>query len=95
MGAFLLSTNRTRVFQTAIISLPILTMGRFVQCRSLKHHERQTTILVSKMVKAKMLTDGTSKQEEFERLFKKSRVELSELEKQLDDLIAKQQSGIS
>lgn len=93
MAAFLLTTNRIRVFQAAVVSLPILTIGRFSQCRSLKHHERQATILVSKMVKAKMLTDGTAKQAEFEHLFKKSRVELAELERQLDEIIAKQQSG--
>ena len=68
-------------------------MGRFTQCRSDKNRERKATILVSKMVKAKMLTDGTAKQEEFERLFNKSRVELAELEHQLDDIIAKQQTG--
>lgn len=93
MGAFLLTTNRNRVFQAAIISLPLLTMGRFTQCRSDKNRERKATILVSKMVKAKMLTDGTAKQEEFERLFNKSRVELAELEHQLDEIISKQQTG--
>ena len=93
MATFLLTTNRNRVFQAAIISLPILAMGRFTQCRTVKHHERKATILVAKMVRAKMLTDGTAKQAEFERLFKKSKVELAELEHQLDDIIAKQQTG--
>jgi hypothetical protein len=93
MAAFLLTTNRVRVFQAAIISLPVLTMGRFTQCRLAKHHERKATILVSKMIRAKMLTDGTAKQAEFERLFKKSRVELAELEHQLDEIIANQQTG--
>ena len=73
--------------------MPILTMGRFTQCRAAKEHERKATILVSKMVKAKMLTDGTAKQGEFERLFKKSRVELVELEKELDKIITQQQTG--
>jgi hypothetical protein len=93
MAAFLLTTNRNRVFQAAVISLPVLTMGRFTQCRLTKHHERKATILVSKMIRAKMLTDGTAKQVEFERLFKKSQVELTELERQLDEIIAKQQTG--
>lgn len=93
MGAFLLTTNRNRVFQTAILSLPILAMGRFTQCRTAKFHERKATILVSKMIRAKVLTDGTAKQAEFERLFKKSSVELAELERQLDDIISKQQTG--
>jgi hypothetical protein len=93
MAAFLLTTNRNRVFQAAIVSLPVLTMARFTQCRIGKHHERKATILVSKMVRAKMLTDGTAKQEEFEHLFKKSKVELVELERQLDDIISKQQTG--
>ncbi len=93
MAAFLLTTNRNRIFQSAIISLPILTMGRFTQCRMGKQHERKATILVSKMIRAKMLTDGTAKQTEFERLFKKSRVELAEFERQLDEIIAKQQTG--
>ena len=93
MGAFLLTTNRRRVFQAAILSLPLLTMGRFTQCRANKHHERKATILVSKMVQAKMLTDGTAKQAEFERLFLKSRVELAEFERELDKIIAKQQTG--
>ncbi len=68
-------------------------MGRFTQCRMNKYHERTATILVSKMIRAKMLTDGTAKQEEFERLFKKSRVELAEFERELDDIISKQQTG--
>ena len=93
LAAFLLSTNRRRVFQAAIISMPVLTMGRFTQCRMAKQHERKATILVSKMIKAKMLTDGTAKQVEFERLFKKSRVELVDLEQQLDQMIAKQETG--
>lgn len=93
MAAFLLTTNRNRVFQAAILSLPVLTMGRFTQCRMAKHHERKATILVSKMIRAKMLTDGTAKQQEFERLFKKSKVELAEFERQLDEIIAKQQTG--
>lgn len=93
MAAFLLTTNRTRIFQAAILSLPVLTMTRFTQCRAAKHHERKATILVSKMIQAKMLTDGTAKQAEFERLFKKSRVELSEFERELDQIIAKQQTG--
>ncbi|CAF3779340.1 unnamed protein product [Rotaria sordida] len=93
MAAFLLTTNRIRVFQTAIISLPILSMGRFTQCRAAKHHERKATILVSKMIRAKTLTDGTAKQAEFERLFAKSKVELAELERQLDEIISKQQTG--
>lgn len=93
MAAFLLTTNRKRVFQAAILSLPVLTMGRFTQCRAVKQHERKATVLVSKMVRAKMLTDGTAKQEEFERLFSKSRVELAEFERQLDNIISKQQTG--
>ena len=93
MAAFLLTTNRNRVFQAAVISLPILTMGRFTQCRLGKYHERKATILVSKMIQAKMLTDGTNKQAEFERLFSKSKVELVELEKKLDEIISKQQTG--
>ncbi|CAF1380573.1 unnamed protein product [Rotaria magnacalcarata] len=93
MAAFLLTTNRSRVFQAAILSLPILSMGRFTQCRASKFHERKATILVSKMIRAKMLTDGTAKQAEFENLFKKSAVELSELERQLDEIISKQQTG--
>ncbi|CAF1586964.1 unnamed protein product [Adineta steineri] len=93
MAAFLFSTNRRRVFQAAILSLPVLTMGRFTQCRMSKHHERKATILVSKMVQAKMLTDGTAKQAEFEKLFKKSQVELVDFEHQLDEIIAKQQTG--
>ncbi|CAF1034730.1 unnamed protein product [Rotaria sp. Silwood1] len=93
MAAFLLTTNRNRVFQAAILSLPILTVGRFTQCRATKYRERKATILVSKMIRAKMLTDGTTKQAEFERLFAKSTVELTELERQLDDIISKQQTG--
>jgi hypothetical protein len=93
MAAFLLTTNRNRVFQAAIVSLPVLTMGRFTQCRMAKQHERKATILVSKMIQAKMLTDGTAKQAEFERLFQKSRVELAEFERQLDEIIVKQQTG--
>ncbi len=93
MAAFLLTTNRRRVFQAAVLSLPLLTMGRFTQCRASKQHERKTTILVSKMVQAKMLTDGTAKQAEFERLFQKSRVELAEFERELDKIISKQQTG--
>ncbi|CAF2600162.1 unnamed protein product [Rotaria sp. Silwood2] len=93
MAAFLLTTNRNRVFQTAMISLPILSMGRFTQCRAAKFHERKATILVSKMIRAKMLTDGTAKQAEFEHLFAKSKVELAEFERQLDEIISKQQTG--
>jgi hypothetical protein len=93
MAAFLFSTNRTRVFQAAVMSLPVLTMGRFSQCRAQKYHERKTTVLVAKMVQAKMLTDGTAKQVEFERLFSKSRSELDGFERELDELISKQQTG--
>jgi hypothetical protein len=93
MATFLLTTNRNRVFQAAVVSLPLLTMGRFTQCRTNKQHERKATILVSKMIQAKMLTDGTAKQSEFERLFQKSRVELAEFERELDKIIAKQQTG--
>ncbi|CAF3835137.1 unnamed protein product, partial [Rotaria sp. Silwood1] len=32
------------------------------------------------MIRAKLLTDGTAKQAEFERLFAKSKVEIAELE---------------
>ena len=93
MATFLLTTNRTRVFYAALFSLPILTMGRFTQCRATKYHARKATILASKMIRARMLTDGTAKQEEIERLFNKSRVELVELEQQLDEIIAKQETG--
>lgn len=93
MATFLLTTNRNRIFQAAMLSLPVLTMARFSQCRAVKHHERKATILVSKMIQAKMLTDGTAKQDEFERLFKKSRVQLAEFERELDQIIAKQQTG--
>lgn len=41
-----------------------------------------------------MLTDGTAKQDQFEQLFKKSRVELVQFEKELDEIIAKQQTGL-
>ncbi|CAF1428835.1 unnamed protein product, partial [Rotaria sordida] len=53
MAAFLLTTN-------------LLSMGRFTQRRATKYHERKATILVSKMIRTKVLTDGTAKQAEFE-----------------------------
>ncbi|CAF0729900.1 unnamed protein product [Didymodactylos carnosus] len=94
LATFLLTTNRRRVMQVSIISLPLITFTRFQQCRLQKSHERNAAVLLQKLLRAKTLTDGTSRQKEYEELLQHSRTDLLKMEKEIDQLIAKQEKGL-